>query len=160
MKKLLFTILFSLFLSAGISNAHAEKLQLSCKYENKSWGTVTEYEFDLKNKKYITALGEKVDMAYTEDEIVFQSYIVGVMMFSFQVNRKNGQGSIAQYDYEPILKDAKEGKLMIQMAHSHLRYPDLSDEDKTTFSIRDYVGKTFTPTSKSKLDCSKLEKKF
>ena len=157
MKKL---IIISIFIILFSENSYAEKLLLSCKYEDKSWGSITEFEFDLENKKYITPLGEKVDMAYTEDEIVFQSYIIGAVMFSFQVDRKNGQGSIAQYDYEPILKDAKEGKLLIQMAHSHLRYPELSDEDKSTFNIRDYVGKTFTPTSKSKLDCSKLEKKF
>jgi len=81
-----------------------------------------------------------------------------ISMFSFEVNRKNGQGSIKDFDYPPIKE--KESELWIQMAHSVLRYPDLSDKDRRLFSIRDYVRKTFTPSSMSKLDCSKLEKNF
>jgi hypothetical protein len=157
MKKIFLVLLLG-FLFSG--NAYAEKLSLTCEYENKDWGTIVNFDFDLKNKKYITLGGNKIDIAYTKDEIIFQSYFGDTTMFSFQVNRKNGQGSIKDFDYPPVLEDSKEGNLLIQMAHSHLRYPDLSDEDKALFSIRDYVSKTFTPRSMSKLDCSKLEKSF
>jgi hypothetical protein len=157
MKKLLGIVVLSLLMSG---NAIAEKLFLTCDYENKEWGTIINFEFDLKNKKYITLSGNKIDIAYTKDEIVFQSYFLESTMFSVEINRKNGQGSIKDFDYPPILEDSKEGNLLIQMAHSHLRYPDLSDEDKALFSIRDYVRKTFTPRSMSKIDCSKLEKSF
>jgi|MDTC01.2.fsa_nt_gb hypothetical protein len=157
MKKLL-SILVLCSLLGG--NATAEKLFLTCEYENKEWGTIVNFEFDLKNKKYITLSGNKIDIAYTKDEIIFQSYFRESTMFSFEVNRKNGQGSIKDFDYPPILEDSKEGNLLIQMAHSHLRYPDLSDEDKALFSIRDYVRKTFTPKTMSKIDCTKLEKSF
>ena len=155
MKKLIPTILFTLILSFS---AFAEKLSLTCEYENKDWGTIINFDFDLKNKKYITSGGNKIDIAYTKDEIIFQSYLREISMFSFEVNRKNGQGSIKDFDYLPIKE--KESELWIQMAHSVLRYPDLSDKDRRLFSIRDYVGKTFTPSSMSKLDCSKLEKSF
>ena len=155
MKKILSILVFSL-LSSG--SAYAEKLSLTCEYENKDWGTIINFDFDLKNKKYITLSGNKIDIAYTKDEIVFQSYLHESTMFSIEINRKNGQGSIKDFDYPPILE--KKDELYIQMAHSHLRYPDLSDEDKALFSIRDYVRKTFTPISMSKLDCSKLEKSF
>ena len=101
---------------------------------------------------------EKIKKIVTKDEIIFQTYLREISMFSFEVNRKNGQGSIKDFDYPPIKE--KESELWIQMAHSVLRYPDLSDKDRRLFSIRDYVGKTFTPSSMSKLDCSKLEKSF
>lgn len=155
MKKIFLPIIISLLFSV---KAYAEKLSLTCEYENKDWGTIVNFDFDLKNKKYITLVGNKIDIAYTKDEIIFQSYIGDTTMFSFEVNRKNGQGSIKDFDYPPILE--KKNELYIQMAHSQLRYPDLSDEDKALFSIRDYVSLNFTPISMSKLDCSKLEKSF
>lgn len=158
MKRIFFFIFFTAIFQ--IKYVYAENLVLLCEYENKEWGTTREYEFDLVNKKWITPLGEKVDMAYTEDEIVFQSYITDVAMYAFQVDRKNGQGSIKEFDYEPIHKDAKEGKLRLQMVHSNIKYPDLSNEEKIVFSVRDYVSKTFKPNSVSELDCSKLEKSF
>ena len=154
-KKIFFVLLFGFLFSV---NAFAEKLSLTCEYENKDWGTISNFDFDLKNKKHITLGGNKIDIAYTKDEIIFQSYLGKITMFSFEVNRTNGQGSIKNFDYPPILE--KKSELYIQMAHSHLRYPDLSDEDKALFSIRDYVRKTFTPRSMSKIDCSKLEKSF
>ena len=155
MKKLLLILVLSLLFGGS---AHAEKLSLTCEYENKDWGTIVNFDFDLKNKKYITLGGNKIDIAYTKDEIIFQSYFGDTTMFSFEVNRKNGQGSIKDFDYPPILE--KKDELYIQMAHSQLRYPDLSDDDKALFSIRDYININFTPRTMSKLDCSKLEKSF
>ena len=101
MIKYLVIIFFSLFLSG---NTFAEKLSLTCEYENKEWGTISNFDFDLKNKKHITLGGNKIDIAYTKDEIIFQSYLGKTTMFSFEVNRKNGQGSIKKFDYPPILR--------------------------------------------------------
>ena len=154
MKKFL-SILILFWLFGG--SASAEKLFLTCEYQNQDWGTTIEFEFDLKNKKYIALGGKKIDIAYTEDEIIFQSYGKNTM-FSFEVNRNNGQGSIKDFDYLSI-KD-KESELWIQMAHSVLRYPDLPDGDRKLFSIRDYTSKTFTPRSMSEIDCTKLQKSF
>ena len=155
MKKTLLTILFTLVLSGGAS---AENLFLTCKYKNQDWGTMIDFEFDLKNKKYIALGGNKIDIAYTEDEIIFQTYLGKDTMFSIEINRNNGQGSIKDFDYLALLE--KENELWGQMALSVLRYPNLSDGDKKLFSIRDYASKTFTPRSMSEIDCTKLEKSF
>jgi hypothetical protein len=54
------------------------------------------------------------------------------------------------------LKKWSTDKLHIEFAHSHIRYPTLSDKDKSLFAIRDYARKYFKPTKIDSLQCSKL----
>ena len=155
MKKLFSTILVLGLLLSG--NAFSEILKLNCIVEN---GKPQIYEFDLKNKNYTTLLGKKIDIAFTENEIIFQSYIGDHTIISFEVSRNNGEGFIKIFDYNYEFKEGSKDKLFIQFAHSHVRYPGLSDEDKALFAIRDYSRKHFKPTSESKVECSKMINKF
>ena len=71
MKKLLGIVVLSLLLC---NSSMAEILRLGCVEPDKS-DEVVEYKFDLKKNIYTTITGTEIDAAFTDEEIIFQSYL-------------------------------------------------------------------------------------
>ena len=150
-----------IFLVSGMlllwgGKAFSKNLKIKCIDVKTNKEFMQQFDFDLDNKFFTTLLGNKIDIAFTDKEIIFQSYLGEVTILSFEMNRENGKGSLATYDYNYEFKQGSRDKLLIQFAHSHIRYPTLSDEDKALFSIRDYAKKYFKPVQVDEIQCSKL----
>jgi hypothetical protein len=154
-KKMTRPIIFlvSGMLLLGSGSAFSEILKVKCIDVKTKNEYIQQFNFDLKNKSFTTLLDNNIDIAFTDNEIVFQSYLPDTILI-FEMNRENGKGSVKTYDYE--LKKWSTDKLHIEFAHSHIRYPTLSDKDKSLFAIRDYARKYFKPTKIDSLQCSKL----
>ena len=152
MNRLIIFIVSGMLLLWG-GSAFSKILKVKCIDVKTKNEYIQQFNFDLKNKFFTTLLDNKIDIAFTDNEIVFQSYLPDTILI-FEMNRENGNGSIKTYDYE--LKKWSTDKLHIEFAHSHIRYPTLSDKDKSLFAIRDYARKYFKPTKVDSLQCSKL----
>ena len=116
---------------------------------------IQQFDFDLKNKFFTTLLDNKIDIAFTDNEIIFQSYFADVNVLSFEMNRETGKSFIKSYDYKEF-KLIPRDKLLIESSHSLMRYPTLSNEDRALFTIRDYARKYLKPNQVDELQCSKL----
>ena len=151
-------ILASTFLFLVLSwseSAFSKILKFKCIDVKTNNEYIQQFEFDLKNKFFTTLLDNKIDIAFTDNEIVFQSNVADASVLSFEMNRETGKSSIKSYDYKEFKLIPKD-KLLIEFAHSHIRYPTLSDKDKSLFSIRDYARKYLKPQKVDELKFFKL----
>jgi len=152
MKKIIYVLVFVLMWS-GI--AFSKILKVKCIDVKTNTEYIQQFNFDLKNKFFITLLDNKIDIAFTDSEIVFQSSFGDANVLSFEMNRETGKSSIKGYDYKEFSLIPKD-KLLIESAHSLMRYPTLSNEDRALFTIRDYARKYLKPIKVDELQCSKL----
>ena len=151
---------FIIFLVSGIlllggGSAFSKILKVKCIDVKTNKEFMQQFDFDLKNKFFTTLLGNKIDISFTDNEIVFQSYFPDVSVLSFEMNRETGKSFIKNYDYKEFSLIPKD-KLLIESAHSLIRYPKLSNEDRALFTIRDYARKYLKPNQVDELQCSKL----
>ena len=149
-----------IFLLSGMllllgGSAFSKILKVKCINVKTNKELMQQFNFDLKNKFFTTLLDNKIDIAFTDNEIVFQSYFEDVSVLSFEMNRETGKSSIKNYDYKEFSLIPKD-KLLIESAHSLMRYPKLSNEDRALFTIRDYARKYLKPNQVDELQCSKL----
>ena len=156
MKKLLGIVVLGLLLC---NSSVAEILRLGCVEPDKS-DEVIEYKFDLKKNIYTTIAGTEIDAAFTDEEIIFQSYLFDTILISFQISRLTGQGSISMFDYnDEFNKKAKE-MLPTEFSKVNSKYPKNGKQQNAIIAIRNFAHSEFKSTSRSKLKCSKLSKKF
>ena len=156
MKKLLGIVVLGL-LWCNVSIA--EILRLGCIEPDKS-DEVVEYKFDLKKNIYTTLAGAEIDTAFTDEEIIFQSYLFDTILISFQLSRLTGQGSISMFDYNDEFKKKAKKMLQIEFDKVNSKFPNNGEQQNALIAIRNFAHSEFKPTSRSKLKCSKLTKKF
>jgi len=147
--------LFSLLVLLWSGIAFSKMLKVKCINVKTNTEYIQQFDFDLKNKFFTTLLDNKIDIAFTDNEIIFQSYFADVYVLSFEMNRETGKSFIKSYDYKEF-KLIPRDKLLIESAHSPMRYPTLSNEDRALFTIRDYARKYLKPNQVDELQCSKL----
>jgi len=147
--------LFSLLVLLWSEIAFSKMLKVKCINVKTNTEYIQQFDFDLKNKFFTTLLDNKIDIAFTDNEIIFQSYFADVNVLSFEMNRETGKSFIKSYDYKEF-KLIPRDKLLIESAHSLMRYPTLSNEDRALFTIRDYARKYLKPNQVDELQCSKL----
>ena len=113
------------------------------------------FNLDLKNKIYKND-GITIPIAFTDQTIIFQTYLPKVIVYSVIIDRKNKKGTMYSFDYIKFEKDIKtKPEVHIEKAHTIARYPELSEDDKVLFTTHSYLRKYFTPINELKLDCSK-----
>jgi hypothetical protein len=154
MTRLILFIVSGMLLLAG-GSAFSKILKVKCMDVKTNKELMQQFNFDLKNKFFTTLLDNKIDIAFTDNEIIFQSYFADVNVLSFEMNRETGKGFLKGYDYKEFSLIPKDN-LLIESAHSLMRYPKLSNEDRALFTIRDYARKYLKPNQVNELQCSKL----